>query len=80
MWMTSHLSLHPAVVIASFGQSNSPRADTLAQLDRHVLRDIGVEPGRAGAPSPSPSLMTTPGESASPQRSAGQIARPTTGR
>jgi len=79
MWMTSHLSLHPSVVIASFGQSHSPRPDTLERLDRHALRDIGVEPGRAGAPSPSPSLMTSPGETASPLRSAGRTSRPTNG-
>jgi hypothetical protein len=80
MWMTSrHLSLHPAVLVALFGQIRSPQPESLTQLDRHMLRDIGVDPSRARAPSPLPPLTTAPAESASPQRSVGRTPRPTNG-
>jgi hypothetical protein len=80
MWMTSrHLSLHPAVLIALFGQIRDPQPASLTQLDRHMLRDIGVDPSQIRAPSPSPPLTTPRPESASPQRSAGRTPRPTNG-
>lgn len=77
MWMTSHLSLHPAVLIALVGQIRDPQPESMAQLDRHMLRDIGVDPGQARAPFPSSPLTTPPAESASPRRSAGRTSRPT---
>jgi hypothetical protein len=77
MWMTSHLSLHPAVLIALVAQIRDPQPESLTQLDRHMLRDIGVEPGQVRAPFPSSPLTTPPAESASPQRSAGRRSRPT---
>ena len=71
MWMTSRdLSLHPAVVIALFGQRHDPRPTSLAQLDRHLLHDIGIEPGQARGPAP-PSVKPTSTESPVPQRSDG---------
>lgn len=80
MWMTSrHLSLHPAVLIALVSQIREPQPESLAQLDHHVLRDIGVDPSQVRAPSRS-RLTTSPGESASPRRSGGWTSHPTTGR
>jgi len=80
MWMTSrHLSLHPAVLIALVSQIRAPQPESLAQLDRHVLRDIGVDPAQVRSPA-QPRLTMSPGESASPRRSVGWTSRPTTGR
>ena len=68
MWMTSReLSLHPAVLTALLGQIRNPAPESLKQLDRHLLRDIGIDPARARMPS----LSLTKPESPAPQRSQG---------
>lgn len=59
MWLTArHLSIHPAVVAARLGRDETwPSGhgpDSLARLDEHLLRDIGVDPVKARAPQPSP--------------------------
>lgn len=57
MWLTArHLSFHPAVVTARFGQRTGWQRrnsrDSLAQLDEHLLRDIGVDPAKVRALMP----------------------------
>ena len=59
MWLTTrHLSIHPAVVAARLGRDeNWPfrhQPDSLARLDEHLLRDIGVDPVKARASQPVP--------------------------
>lgn len=57
MWLTArHLSIHPAIVTARLGQITRwpfrRTPDSLTQLDKHLLRDIGIEPAQARSPQP----------------------------
>lgn len=61
--------LHPAVLIALLDQICCPRLKSLAEIDPHLRRDIGIDPGKPGMGDQSP-LAPAPGESGSPRRSA----------